>query len=179
MKIKDWEQTKAYLTKPSRKVLEEKVRKELDLPKGTKVEGHKILSWINYNNKVHGNNKMPITDEEKKVAAEIEAGMNPYKYESKLDKLVKTDKYGNEETARSRIELKDKIEKDFFQNKLKNLRKVPVKIVKKPTVQDWLSFEDYLSVIDPNWMDEEPNNKPKPDDTRLKKKIREGIRTII
>ena len=171
MKIKDHEDMEKYLTKkPSRKVLEEKVRKELNLPKGTEVEGSRILAWINGTNKLSGSNKMPITDYERKVVSEIETAMIP-----------KTDKYGNPERYNDRIQLKDTIEKDFFQNKLKNLRKAPVKIVKKPTVQQQLSFEDWLSVIDPYWMEEEPNNKPKLYLMRepKKKKKREGIVQLI
>lgn len=36
---------------------------------------------------------------------------NKIKYESKLDRLIKTDKYGNEESARDRIQAQDKIKK--------------------------------------------------------------------
>ena len=101
------------------------------------------------------------------------------KYIDTMNRLygnAKTDEYGNEETATDRIR-----DPEFFQKKLKNLqkkpiKKAPVKIVKKPTVQQQLQFEDWLNIIDPDyWLEEKP--KPKPEDkTRIKKT---GITKLI
>ena len=101
------------------------------------------------------------------------------KYIDTMNRLygnAKTDEYGNKESATDRIR-----DPKFFQKKLKNLqkkpiKKAPVKIVKKPTVQQQLQFEDWLNIIDPDyWLEEKP--KPKPEDkTRIK---RTGIKTLI
>ena len=64
---------KYLVRREPRKILEEKVRKELKLPTKTKVSGSKILDWINYNSKIGGTNTQPITAEEKQVAAAVEA----------------------------------------------------------------------------------------------------------
>jgi len=68
---------KYLIRREPRKVLEEKVKKELNLPKDTKVSGPRILDWMNYNNKLSGTNTQPITEQEKKVAAQIETAMYP------------------------------------------------------------------------------------------------------
>jgi len=107
------------------------------------------------------------------------------RYISRMNELYgngKTDEYGNKESATDRIR-----DPKFFQNKLKNLqkkpiKKAPVKIVKKPkpTVLELLEFEDYLNTLDPNWMNEEAESKPDDDKTRLRKKIiKTGIKTLV
>ena len=72
MKIADWNSMMKYLVRPSRKVLEEAAKKELGIPKDVKVEGHKILEWINFNQKAYGDNKLPMTPEERKTGESIE-----------------------------------------------------------------------------------------------------------
>ena len=142
----------SYLTRREpRKILEEKVKKEMKLPKDVKITGSKMLNWINYNNKVHGNNTQPVTAEEKKVAEDVEAQQNKkWTYESWAD--------GLEERTRP-------------------AKKAPVKIVKKPTVLELLEFEDYLNTLDPNYWIPEEKPKPKPEDkTRV---IRTGITKLI
>jgi hypothetical protein len=151
MKIHEYNQMMKYLTRPSRKVTEEKARNELKLPEKTKLTGSKMLNWVNYNNKVHGNNTQPVTAEEKKVAEDVEAQQNKkWTYESWAD--------GLEERTRP-------------------AKKAPVKIVKKPTVLELLEFEDYLNTLDPNYWIPEEKPKPKPEDkTRI---IRTGITKLI
>ena len=142
----------SYLTRREpRKILEEKVKKEMKLPKDVKITGSKMLNWINYNNKVHGNNTQPVTAEEKKVAEDVEAQQNKkWTYKSWAD--------GLEERTRP-------------------AKKAPVKIVKKPTVLELLEFEDYLNTLDPNYWIPEEKPKPKPEDkTRT---IRTGITKLI
>ena len=144
---------KYLVDRKPRKLTEEKAREELKLPKETKLTGSKMLNWINYNNKMFGDNKMPVTEEEKKVAAGIEAERNKpekFKYESWAD--------GLEERTRP-------------------AEKAPVKIVKKPTVLELLEIEDWLNTIDPNYWIPEEKPKPKPEDkTRI---IRTGITKLI
>jgi len=77
MKINEYSQMTNYLTRPSRKVTEEKVRKEMKLPKDKIINGPEILSWLNYNNKLTGSNDQPITAEETRVAENIEKSMFP------------------------------------------------------------------------------------------------------
>jgi len=152
MKINEYNQMMSYLTRREpRKILEEKVKKEMKLPKDVKITGSKMLNWINYNNKVHGNNTQPVTAEEKKVAEDVEAQQNKkWKYESWAD--------GLEERTRP-------------------AKKAPVKIVKKPTVLELLEIEDWLNTIDPNYWIPEEKPKPKPEDkTRV---IRTGITALI
>lgn len=87
------------------------------------------------------------------------------------------DKYGNPPSATDRIQ-----DPKFFQKKLKNvqkepIKKAPVKIVKKPTVLELLEIEDWLNTIDPNYWIPEEKPKPKPEDkTRV---IRTGITKLI
>ena len=142
---------KYLVDRKPRKLTEEKAREELKLPKETKLTGSKMLNWVNYNNKVHGNNTQPVTAEEKKVAEDVEAQQNKkWTYESWAD--------GLEERTRP-------------------AKKAPVKIVKKPTVLELLEFEDYLNTLDPNYWIPEEKPKPKPEDkTRI---IRTGITKLI
>ena len=142
---------KYLVDRKPRKLTEEKAREELKLPKETKLTGSKMLNWINYNNKVHGNNTQPVTAEEKKVAEDVEAQQNKkWTYESWAD--------GLEERTRP-------------------AKKAPVKIVKKPTVLELLEIEDWLNTIDPNYWIPEEKPKPKPEDkTRT---IRTGITKLI
>ena len=142
---------KYLVDRKPRKLTEEKAREELKLPKETKLTGSKMLNWINYNNKVHGNNTQPVTAEEKKVAEDVEAQQNKkWTYESWAD--------GLEERTRP-------------------AKKAPVKIVKKPTVLELLEIEDWLNTIDPNYWIPEEKPKPKPEDkTRI---IRTGITKLI
>jgi len=152
MKIHQYNQMMKYLVdRKPRKLTEEKAREELKLPKETKLTGSKMLNWVNYNNKVHGNNTQPVTAEEKKVAEDVEAQQNKkWTYESWAD--------GLEERTRP-------------------AKKAPVKIVKKPTVLELLEFEDYLNTLDPNYWIPEEKPKPKPEDkTRV---IRTGITKLI
>ena len=154
MKIHQYNQMMKYLTRPSRKATEEKARKELKLPKETKLTGSKMLNWVNYNNKVHGNNTEPLTEEEKKVAAGIEAEQNKkekWTYTSWAD--------GLEERTRPKKKI--------------------IKIVKKPIkplapldpLYDWR--------LAPWWeYPEDDDAKPKPEEDKTRV-IRTGITKLI
>ena len=153
MKIARYNSMMKYLTRPSRKVTEEKARKELKLPKDTKLTGSKMLNWINYNNKMFGNNNQPVTAEEKKVAADVEAQQNKkekWTYTSWADGLEK----------RTRPEAK----------------KILVAKKPKPTAIELLEFEDYLNTLDPQYWIPEEKPKPPEDKSRIK---RTGITKLI
>ena len=157
MKIARYNQMMKYLTRPSRKVTEEKARKELKLPKDTKLTGSKMLNWINYNNKMFGDNNQPVTAEEKKVAADVEAQQNKkekWTYTSWADGLEK----------RTRPEAK-KI--------LVTKKPTPIKPLKPlDPVYDWrlAPWYDYP---------EDDDASPEEDKTKLKKEKKEGITSLI
>ena len=146
-----------YLTRPSRKATEEKARKELKLPKETKLTGSKMLNWINYNNKITGSNNEPITEDEKKVAAGIEAEQN------------KTEKFRYQSWANG------------LEERTRPAKKAPVKIVKKPKPINPLTPLDplYDWRLAPWWEypeDDDAKPKPEEDKTRI---IRTGITKLI
>ena len=72
MKIADWNSMMKYFAKPSRKVLEKAAKKELGIPNEVEADGNKMLEWINFNQKAYGDNKMPMTPEERKTGESIE-----------------------------------------------------------------------------------------------------------
>jgi len=77
MKVHHYKQMIKHLVRPSKKVAEEKVRKELNIPKDVDITGSKISDWINYNNKLGGTNKEPITEAEAKIAKVVEDHQYP------------------------------------------------------------------------------------------------------
>ena len=189
MKINEYNQMISYLTRREpRKILEEKVKKELKLPPETKVSGSKIVNWINYNNKIHGNNTQPLTADEKKVAADIETYQNPPQVKDK-EKLKLEKRIAN---AKAYIKKpKDKSSwkysswGDQEDPKMVDLLPLPPEpkknlVVKKPkpTIQQQLEFEDYLNTLDPQWwIDEE---KPKSKILiREPRGTAQGIQTIL
>ena len=155
MKIHQYNQAMKWLTRPSDKITKDRADKFAD--------------------------KLGIKKEDRLSNGSTKTKpMNIIKYIDRMNRIYgssETDEYGNVESATDRIQEKDRIEKDFFQNKLKNLQKAPVKIVKKPTVLELLEFEDYLNTLDPNYWIPEEKPKPKPEDkTRI---IRTGITKLI
>ena len=73
MNPNEWNQMYKNLIKPSREKIVESAKKELGIPKEAKINnGSEILEWINVNQKMYGNNKMPLTDEERKTGERIE-----------------------------------------------------------------------------------------------------------
>ena len=147
-------------------------------------EYNSMMKWLTRPpNKYSKTEKKKIVEDFYKKAEQPKAKPMPIlKYISKMNSLYgnsKTDEYGNPETATTRIN-----DPEFFQKKLKNLKKEPVKVAKKPkpyfpsSAEEFMQIQDWLSIIDPNWMDE---FKPKPeDDSRLRKKIiRTGITSLV
>ena len=73
MNPNEFHQMYKHLIKPSREKLVESAKKELGIPKEAKINnGSEILGWINFNQKMYGNNKMPLTPEEKRIGESIE-----------------------------------------------------------------------------------------------------------
>jgi len=173
MNIKDWEQTKQYLARPSRKVLEAKAKKELGIPGNIEITGQRLLNWINYNNKVFGNNKMPLTEDELKIAEDVEKSLKKSSIDERTDsKQVKPD-----------TKVTPKREKWHYTSWADGLEKrtrpVDKKILvakkPKPTAIELLEFEDYLNTLDPQyWIPEE-----KPEDETKVKEIKTGIAKLI
>ena len=173
MNIKDWEQTKQYLARPSRKVIEAKAKKELGIPGNIEITGQRLLNWINYNNKVFGNNKMPLTEDELKIAEDVEKSLKKSSIDERTDsKQVKPD-----------TKVTPKREKWHYTSWADGLEKrtrpVDKKILvakkPKPTAIELLEFEDYLNTLDPQyWIPEE-----KPEDETKVKEIKTGIAKLI
>lgn len=40
----------------------------MGIPQEAQVDGSELLNWVNWNNKMYGDNKIPVTSEEKKLA---------------------------------------------------------------------------------------------------------------
>jgi len=200
MKIHEYNQMMKYLTRREpRKVLEEKVKKELNLPKDAKVSGSKILNWVNYNNKVHGNNTQPITEEEKQVAKDIEA----YKYPPAASDLQMANLKKRIENARAyvtkpRAYITKPKEKwhytswaDQQEPKMVDLLPLPpepkkVLVAKKPKpIKPITPLDPLYDWRLAPWYDypEDDDAKPEEDKTRLKKKkkkkTKEGITSLI
>tara|TARA_Y100000310_G_scaffold337341_1_gene424179 strand:+ start:198 stop:659 length:462 start_codon:yes stop_codon:yes gene_type:complete len=98
------------------------------------------------------------------------------KYIDKINRLYghdpsATDEYGNAESATDRIQELDRPDKK------KIIKKIIVAEKPRPTIQEQLSFEDYLNIIDPNWLDEE---EPKPKVLiRKPRRTAQGIQKIL
>jgi len=73
MNPNEFHQMYKYLIRPSREKVVAAAKKELGIPKNAKINnGTEILDWINFNQKMYGNNKMPLTPEEKRIGESIE-----------------------------------------------------------------------------------------------------------
>ena len=73
MNPNEFHQMYKYLVRPSREKVVVAAKKELGIPKNAKINnGSEILDWINFNQKMYGNNKMPLTPEEKRIGESIE-----------------------------------------------------------------------------------------------------------
>jgi hypothetical protein len=80
------------------------------------------------------------------------------KYIDRMNQLYgnKTDEYGNEETATTRIqELDKKPKKKVIKKTLIVEKPKPV----KPPIIDYLELQDWLNEVDPNWFDEKPKDE--------------------
>lgn len=184
MKIRDYNQMMSWLVRREpREVTEAKARKELNLPKDIKLNGSKIMNWINFNNKMYGNNKMPLTDEELKIAADVEKSLNKSYIDQRTDtKEVKRDtKVTPKKEKWAYTSWADQLEERTRPtNKTPETKKILV--AKKPTPIKPLKPLDplYDWRLAP-WYDypEDDDAAPEEDKTKLKKEKKEGITKLI
>ena len=129
MKIRDYNQMMSWLVKRPPETL-------------SKVEKKKIVKDFYKKAEQPKSKPMPIT-----------------KYIDRMNQLygnAKTDEYGNEETATTRIqELDKKPKKKVIKKTLIVEKPTP----SKPPIIDYLELQDWLNEVDPNWTDEKPNEK--------------------
>lgn len=190
MNPNEFHQMYKYLVRPSREKVVAAAKKELGIPQEAKINnGTEILDWINYNQKAYGDNTQPMTPEERKTGESIEKTIAGG-HTANADQLKGLK--GRLENARQyTTPPKNKKEKKGWkytswadqqveeEKPTKKIIKKEIKVVEKPrpTIQEQLSFEDYLNIIDPNWLDEE---EPKVKRITVKdKKLAEGIRGIL
>ena len=175
MKIHEYNQMMKYLTRREPKeVTEAKARKELNLPKDIKLNGSKILNWINYNNKMFGNNKMALTDEELKIAADVEKSLNKSSIDQRTDtKEVKRDtKVTPKKDKWTYTSWADGLEK----RTRPEAKKILVAKKPKPTAIELLDVEEYLNTLDPQYCIPEETPKTAEDKSHIK---RSGITKLI
>jgi hypothetical protein len=129
MKIRDYNQMMSWLVKRPPETL-------------SKVEKKKI-----------------VEDFYKKAEQPKPKPMSMPRYISRINELygnAKTDEYGNEETATTRIqELDKKPKKKVIKKTLIVEKPTP----SKPPIIDYLELQDWLNEVDPNWTDEKPKDE--------------------
>ena len=192
MEINKFNKAMSWLTRPSRKIAEDNLKKELAIGKETKVEGSKILKWINYNNKVYGNDSTPVTDDERKTGEEIEKFADQKQLEGLRGRLENARQYATPPKAKTKKDEKGwrytswaDGQKDIEEMKVKD--KPQKKVIKKtlivekpkPTIQEQLDFQDHLNTLDPYWwIEDEEETKPKVL-IREPRRTAQGIQTIL
>ena len=72
MKLNHFNQAMAHLVRPSRERIMASAKKEMGIPQEAKVDGFELLNWVNWNSKMYGDNKTPLTPEERKTGERIE-----------------------------------------------------------------------------------------------------------
>ena len=72
MNPNEFHQMYKYLVRPSREKVVAAAKKEMGIPKDVLVDGQQMLEWVNWNTKMYGNNKLPLTPEERKTGERIE-----------------------------------------------------------------------------------------------------------
>ena len=190
MKLNKWNQMYSWLVRPSKKENMEKAKKELGIPKDTKIkDGQEILNWINYNRKMYGDSKIPVTPEERKTGEKIEKlvdvennkkapGKQRYVYNVAKGKLEDTRpndwKYtswadGQKDIEEMKIKDKQKNKRDVIEmvGDIFDVTKPKKKLVAdkpKPSIQEQLDFQDHLNILDPYWWIEDTEEKPSAED---------------
>ena len=195
MNPNEFHQMYKHLIKPSREKIVESAKKELGIPKEAKINnGSEILEWIHFNQKMYGDNKMPLTDEERKTGEKIEkiiAGGNVTPPKKKKEKngwrytSFAEAPHGTEPDDLDPKEL-DSIKKELQVSPMvkkpkKKIIKKEIKVVEKPrpTIQEQLDFQDHLNELDPYWWIEDIEEPKAKRITVKDKKIAEGIRSIL
>ena len=188
MQIHEYNQMMKYLVRREPKeVTEAKARKELNLPKDIKLNGSKILNWINFNNKMFGNNKMPLTEEELKIAADVEKSLNKSSIDQRTDtKEVKRDTKAMAKLGKKEPGFKYQSWADQLEERTRPTNKTPetkkILVAKKPTPIKPLKPLDplYDWRLAP-WYDypDDDDAAPEEDKTKSKKEKKEGITSLI
>jgi|TARA_R110002020_G_scaffold40365_2_gene119355 hypothetical protein len=184
MKINHFNQMMKHLVRPSREKIMASAKKEMGIPQEATVDGQEMLDWVNWNSKMYGDNKIPLTPEERKTGERIEkiiAGGGPTANADQLKGLkgrlenarAYVDEHGNEEHYTDKINKRGK-----YEPKKKTIIKKEIKVVEKPkpTIQEQLNFQDYLNTLDPLWYEEEPKEKVI---IREPRNLAQGIQTIL
>ena len=184
MKINHFNQMMKHLVRPSREKIMASAKKEMGIPQEATVDGQEMLEWVNWNSKMYGDNKIPLTPEERKTGERIEkiiAGGGPTANADQLKGLkgrlenarAYVDEHGNEEHYTDKINKRGR-----YEPKKKTIIKKEIKVVEKPkpTIQEQLNFQDYLNTLDPLWYEEEPKEKVI---IREPRNLAQGIQTIL
>ena len=184
MKINHFNQMMKHLVRPSREKIMASAKKEMGIPQEATVDGQEMLDWVNWNSKMYGDNKIPLTPEERKTGERIEkiiAGGGPTANADQLKGLkgrlenarAYVDEHGNEEHYTDKINKRGR-----YEPKKKTIIKKEIKVVEKPkpTIQEQLNFQDYLNTLDPLWYEEEPKEKVI---IREPRNLAQGIQTIL
>ena len=162
MKLNHFNKAMAHLVRPSRERIMASAKKEMGIPQEAQVDGFEMLNWVNWNNKMYGDNKIPVTSEEKKTGERIERlidignnkkppGKQRYVYNVAEGKLEDTKpnnwKYtswsdGQKEIEEMKIKDKQKNKRDVIEMvgdifdvtkpKNKKIIKKEIKVVEKP-----------------------------------------------
>ena len=181
MNPNEFHQMYKYLVRPSRAKIVESAKKELGIPKNAKINnGSEILDWINFNQKLYGNNKMPLTPEERKTGEKIEriiAGGNnvanaeqlkekkeaKWKYTSRMDEIEEEEKIDPKEfeDIKKSLPVSEMVKKEETPKKKIIKKTLIVEKPKpvKPPVISLLELEDWLNEVDPNTWTEEESKK--------------------
>ena len=162
MKLNHFNKAMAHLVRPSRERIMASAKKEMGIPQEAKVDGFEMLNWVNLNSKMYGDNKTPLTPEERKTGERIERlidignnkkppGKQRYVYNVAEGKLEDTKpnnwKYtswsdGQKEIEEMKIKDKQKNKRDVIEMvgdifdvtkpKNKKIIKKEIKVVEKP-----------------------------------------------
>ena len=157
----EFHQMYKQLVRPSREKVVAAAKKELGIPQEVKINnGAEILDWINYNQKAYGDNKLPMTPEERKTGERIEKTI----YDTPVKEI---ERFNDKILKRGKYEVKPK-----------------KKVVSLDKPQKPLPFnlDRWLDEIDPQWwiLPEDPTPDPKEEARlRLKKlKFEEILRKV-
>ena len=201
MNPNEWNQMYKYLVRPSREKMVESAKKELGIPKNAKINnGSEILDWIHWNQKMYGNNKMPLTPEEKRIGESIEKKITEVPHDTDpgyiepremedikktlpVSEMVKKDKKKKESSWKYTSWADGQKDIDEMKIKYKAKKKIIKKTLitekPKPTIQEQLDFQDHLNTLDPYWwIEDEEETKPKVL-VREPSRLAQGIQTIL
>ena len=179
MKIHEYREMMKYLTRPKDKL--------------SKEEKKKIVK--DFHKKAEQPKPMPITDYIQKMNFLYGNGEDPKEIDPRefedikkslpVSEMVKKPKNKKEKKGWRYTSWADG-QKDIEEMKIKDNKKKKtfikkeIKVVEKPkpTIQEQLNFEDYLNTLDPLWLEDEEEPKPKVL-VREPRRTAQGIQTIL